>query len=319
MPFSYLLDKIRSAEFSTEPFQHIQINDFFSPEDFAALTAAPEIATVNLNSDEELFDKLFAAGYKIIDFPGCILDKSKYISWHKERKAVAVTNTACEGFGITLRLVKIESPAIAELNDFLNGSVFQNVLADKFGINMDDVFYDSGIQKYLDGYEISPHPDIRRKALTYMVNLNPAADSEAQDHHTHYLKFQPDYQYVQSFWEGRPDQDRCWVPWNWCKTEKMQRENNSIVIFSPSNTTVHGVKTNYDHLKSQRTQLYGNLWYHANPAKNALQWEDFVIKPRPTLAMSLAGGVKSLVPTPVKNFVAGKRGKDIIPDRLSGY
>jgi len=318
MAFSYLLDKIRSAEFSADPFLHIQINDFFSPEDFAALAATPEIATVNLKSDEDLFDTLIATGYKIIDFPGCILDKGKYISWHKHRKTVSITNSACEGFGVTLRLIKTHSAAVSELNDFVNSPLFQKTLAEKYGISMDDVFYDAGIQKYLDGYEISPHPDIRRKALTYMVNLNPASDSEAQDHHTHYLKFQPNYSYVQSFWEGHPGLDRCWVPWSWCKTETMQRANNSIVIFSPSNSTMHGVKTNYDHLKSQRTQLYGNLWYHDAPAKAGPEWEDFVIKPRVKLeALTLKGRLKSAMPKPVKDFIVSRRAdKDVIANRL---
>lgn len=318
MPFSYLLDKIRSAEFSTEPFLHIEINDFFSPEDFAALTAAPEIATVDLKSDEDLFDTLFAAGYKIIGFPGCINDKAKYIQWHKNRKTVSITNSACEGFGVTLRLIETKSPAVSELNEFLNSSVFQQTLAEKFGISLDDVFYDAGIQKYLDGYEISPHPDIRRKALTYMVNVNPAMNSEAQDHHTHYLKFAPNYSYVRSYWEGHPEQDTCWVPWSWCKTEKMQRENNSIVIFSPNNTTMHGVKTNYDHLKSQRTQLYGNLWYHNPPVTTGPEWEDFVVKPRAELISTLTGRIKSAVPTPVKDFIVGMRAdKLVVANRLN--
>jgi hypothetical protein len=320
MSYSYLLDKISQATFQVDPFKHIQINDFFSAADFAEITAAPEIATVNLKSDEDLFESLINAGYKIIDFPGCILDKERYLTWHKDRKAVSITNSACEGFGMTLRLMKTQSAAIAELNAFLNSPIFQKTMAEKFGINMDDVFYDAGIQKYLDGYEISPHPDIRRKALTYMVNLNPDPDSEQADHHTHYLKFQPAQSYVQAYWEGHPEQDRCWVPWSWCNTEKVQTQNNSIVIFSPSNSTMHGVKTRYDHLKSQRTQLYGNFWYHAQPAKPGPAWEDFVIKTQSELAeLSLKGRIKSAVPVQIKNFMRPKRhDADVIANRLSG-
>ncbi len=73
-----------------------------------------------------------------------------------------------------------------------------------------------------------------------MVNVNPGAGSEERDHHTHYLVFREAYKYVQAYWEGHPETDRCWVPWNWCETRKMQRENNSIVIFSPSNLTMQG-------------------------------------------------------------------------------
>ena len=38
----------------------------------------------------------------------------------------------------------------------------------KFNINTDSYRSDIGIQKFLDGYEISPHPDIRSKAITFM-------------------------------------------------------------------------------------------------------------------------------------------------------
>ncbi len=84
------------------------------------------------------------------------------------------------------------------------------------------------------GYEISPHPDICQKALTYMVNVNPSEASETADHHTHYLKFRPEYKYVQAYWEGNLDVNRCWVPWEWCESVKTQTANNSIFIFAPS-------------------------------------------------------------------------------------
>lgn len=321
MRFSYLLEKIQAAEFITAPFNHIQIDNFFSAADFAAIIAAPEISIVDLKSDDDLFEALIGRGYKIIDFPGCILDKNKYIQWHKERKSVnTITNSACEGFGMTLRLMQAQSTTISELNEFLNGRVFQEALAEKFGISLECVFYDAGIQKYLDGYEISPHPDTRRKALTYMVNVNPHPQSEAQDHHTHYLKLLPEFDYVKAYWDGHPEQDRCWLPWSWCQTEKIQRANNSIVIFSPDNSTMHAVKTQYDHLRSQRTQLYGNLWYHQTPAKSGPEWEDFVITPGAAkVELSLKGRIKAAVPGPVMEFIKGRRGgsKDVIADRLS--
>jgi hypothetical protein len=212
-----------------------------------------------------------------------------------------------------------QSSAITELTKFLNSIEFQEALAEKFGIALDDVFYDAGIQKYLDGYEISPHPDTRKKALTYMVNVNPHSQSEVVDHHTHYLKFLPEFEYVQAYWDGHPELDRCWVPWTWCKTEKVQRANNSIVIFSPNNSTMHAVKTQYDHLKSQRTQLYGNLWYHKSPAKTGPEWEDFVITPRSErVDLSVTGRIKAAVPSSVKEFIKGKRvGSNVIADRLS--
>ena len=265
-----------------------------------------------------LFQKLFESGYKIIDFPGCIIDKDKYLDWHKQKHAQRrQNNSACEGFGITLRLTQAVSPIIAELMEFLGSSEFQSVLAEKFSIRLDDVFYDAGIQKYLDGYEISPHPDIRKKALTYMVNINPYPGSSEQDHHTHYLKFREQYKYVRAYWEGNLTLDRCWVPWDWCEIEKTQRENNSIVVFSPSNETMHGVKARYNHLVGQRTQLYGNLWYHKSNTVGAPEWEDFRFrtgKPRNFKSM-----VKAAIPQSAMQYLRNRtaRSSNVIADRLS--
>ena len=66
-----------------------------------------------------------------------------------------------------------KSDLLQAVDNYFNSQKFREVLASKFSINLDDVYFDNGIQKYFDGYEISPHPDIRRKSLTYMLNINP--------------------------------------------------------------------------------------------------------------------------------------------------
>lgn len=321
MSFNYLLEKIAAADFEDEPFRHIEINNFFSKADFEAIVSAPEIAISGLGSDAHLFDSLFENGYKIIDFPGCITDRDTYMRWHQIKdQQERHNNSACEGFGITLRLMKSSSDIISKLNGFLNGQEFQDCLTDKFGISRDAVRYDAGIQKYLDGYEISPHPDIRQKALTYMVNINPHGDSDEKEHHTHYLEFRPEYKYVQAYWEGNADKNRCWVPWGWCNSVKMQRENNSIVIFSPGDATMHGVKADYDHLAGQRTQLYGNLWYTAMQVSEGPEWEDLVLtRSKRTAVPSLVGKLKAAVPVGVKDFIKARVGapdSNVVPDRL---
>lgn len=323
MSFDYIIDKIRAAEFGEAPFKHIYLDDIFSPEHLQAITQAPEINLPAARSDAELFETLFGAGYKVIDFPGCVTDRDKYIAWHRERRVEHSVSTACEGFGMTLRLMAPKSPIISELHAFLVGDAFRDAIAAKFGIDLGLVFPDSGIQKYLDGYEISPHPDIRKKALTYMVNINPHAGAESLDHHTHYLTFKDGYKYVQTFWEGNPKIDRCWVPWSWCETQTQQTRNNSIVIFSPSNDTMHGVKASYDHLKGQRTQLYGNLWYKECALDGGANWEDFVIgRPVAERKLSAMDALKALLPTPAKDLVkraiGGKPPADanVITDRL---
>lgn len=326
--FDYVLDKISSAPIETDPFEHIYVENLFSEEDFREIVTASEINLVQHKDDESLFDGLFANGYQIINFPGCITEKDTYIRWHKNRdRALVVNNDACEGFGITLRLMQAKTPVLLELREFINGKSLQQCLADKYGLSLEQCTYDCGIQKYLDGYEISPHPDIRRKALTYMVNINPGVNTEGRNHHTHYMRFTDSRKYVETFWQGNPKSDRCWVPWDWCTTAKEQRINNSLVIFQPANNTMHAVKASYDHLQGQRTQLYGNFWYKEIDCKGGPDWKQLsfqtsdrkpAINAPPT---TFVDQLKALVPTSIKRQAKSWLGKDdnknVIRDRLN--
>lgn len=269
--FDYLIDKIADASFQDAPFKHIYIEDFFSESHLAEIINSEEISAPGASNDKELIAGLQRKGFQPIEFPGCVTDVERYLDWRKGGKAKH--HTACEGFGMALRLYEMHSPVLHAVNEFIGSEKFNRVIAEKLGISFEACVVDGGIQKYLDGYEISPHPDIRKKAATFMVNINPSALSEQMDHHTHYLKFKPARDYVRTFWDGNGSVDRCWVPWSWADTVKQQRKNNSIVIFSPANDTIHGVKADYNHLVSQRTQLYGNLWYKQTPATSSLEWE----------------------------------------------
>jgi hypothetical protein len=276
--FDYIIDKIESAELTESPFRHLYIEDLFSEEHFSAITTAAEIGLPPQDSDSELFDALFANGYKIINFPGCITDRKKYISWHKSKRRSSSAHSACEGFGVTLRLEEPRTEFLMKVREFLSSDMFNEVLAKKFAIQLSDTFKDNGIQKYLDGYEISPHPDNRKKALTFMVNINPDPNSVHREHHTHFLRLKPEYEYVRSFWKTNMDCETCWIPWDWCSTVNVQSKNNSIVIFSPTHETLHGVRARYNHLAGQRTQLYGNLWYKTTDELTRVEWEDLDLK-----------------------------------------
>lgn len=265
--FEYLIEKINKTEFSFSPFKHIYIENFFSDEHFDQIVKAKEIRPPQSNDDIDLIDNLCHIGFKVIDFPGCTSDVDKYLEWRRSGKNGSI-NATCEGFGVVLRLQSFSSPIIESINNFFQGDSFNAVCAEKFQINLLECYSEGGIQKYLDGYEISPHSDIRKKATTFMVNINPDPISESLNHHTHYLRFSKPREYVQRFWEENPDVQRAWVPWSWCETVKQQKKNNSIVLFSPSNDTLHGVLADYDHLKTQRTQLYGNLWYREDLTKS---------------------------------------------------
>lgn len=308
--FTYLSEKIFEAKFQENPFNHIYIENFLSEEHFLEIINSSEINSKSYKNDEELIENLINNGFKPIGFPGCITDIEKYIKWHKGNLKTSL-HSACEGFGMALRLFNFKSEILKELNLFISSNEFNETIAEKFKINFKECTIDTGIQKYLDGYEISPHPDVRKKATTFMVNINPNQNSEKVNYHTHYLKFKKEYEYVKEFWKGNENIDRVWVPWNWTKSIKQQTKNNSIVLFSPSNDTLHAVKAKYDHLTTQRTQLYGNLWYNSQPAKKTLEWEylDFS-KNLETIEATFTQKLYSKFPSSIKNIV-----KKIFPNR----
>lgn len=311
--FDYVIEKIRNAEFSESPFHHLYLEDLFSPEHFDAITSAPEVHIPPQHTDAELFDALFSCGYKIVNFPGCITDQKKYIAWHESRKEAVDRNSLCEGFGITLRLEEPRTDILMNIKAFLSSDAFNNAIADKFNIPLAETFLDNGIQKYLDGYEISPHPDNRKKALTFMVNINSDAQSEEREHHTHYLALKPEYRYVSSFWKDNSDCETCWIPWKWCNTMSLQSKNNSMVIFSPSFNTLHGVRARYDHLAGQRTQLYGNLWFNETRELLRIEWEDLDIKTavqNRKVELSLKDSVAKLLPKQSRRFIKRMLNRD---------
>lgn len=315
--FEYILEKVENAELRSAPYRHLYIADFFSPEHLDAILNAPEIRIPSQQTDDTLFDALYACGYKIVNFPGCTTEQKKYVDWHKSREPDDRMNSACEGFGVTLRLFDTQSDTIASLRDFIASEPFNAALARKLGVHYEKTFRDNGIQKYLDGYEISPHPDNRNKALTFMVNVNPHEDSESLDHHTHYMTLKPERSYLTSFWRHNPDIDTCWVPWDWCETVKQQTRNNSLVAFAPSPETLHGVRARYDHLRGQRTQLYGNLWYSDADELTRLDWEELDLRHpsrRPVSRKSAKSRIASLLPQTVRRRIksAMKRNTDTV-------
>ena len=302
--FEYLSEKILKSDFKDQPFKHIEIKNFFNKDDFQNILKQSEIKFPPFSNDEELIDHLQKSGYSAIPFPGCITNPKDYIKWDKNKSGTNYNVSSTEGFGMTYRLMQTNSTIINNLKIFFEGDTFKKIISEKFSLDLDQVTFDQGIQKYLDGYEISPHPDIRLKALTYMININPSSQSEDSIHHTHYLKFKSEYRYVQEYWKWNKSMDRCWVPWHWCETIKKQSKNNSIVIFEPDDNTMHAVNTDYDHLIYQRTQIYGNFWWKKElkkitDIKFQPKWENFVInkdsqKPRERTFTKIKNKIKRL-------------------------
>ena len=304
--FSYLGEKIKGASFSNKPFKHILIENFLEKNHFLEIINTFEIESPkNINNDIELIDGLKNKGFKQIYFPGAVTNVNEYLNWRKNGKISKNKHSACEGFGFVMRLFEIKTPILNSLNDYITSKEFNRIMAEKFKIkNFEELTIDGGIQKYLDGYEISPHPDVRKKALTFMVNINPSNKSELMDHHTRYMKLTKEREYIKEFWKGNPNIERDWLPWEWLETDFVQNKNNSIVIFSPDNDTFHSVKTDYDHTITQRCQLYGNLWYK-NGVNKHISWEklDLVSNstiPKPTFRQKVLGFIPNITKSYLK-------------------
>jgi hypothetical protein len=258
--FDYLIEKIQQAQFQFEPFRYIYIQDWLSDQHFAEITADPQINLAPQTDLDHLLQTLEHSHYSPEPFPGCTTNIDHYRTWFHSNRTERFESDLLEGFGIAFRLRQYDSPLIQSLIEFLNSNAFHAAIKAKFE-RTGNTRVETAIQKYLSGYEISPHPDIRKKCLTYMVNINTEPASEAADIHTHLLEFDADHQHIYQYWQDHADHDRCWVPWSWCESQWQHRANNSIVMFAPDDRSLHAVKLEYDHLPWQRTQIYGNLWY----------------------------------------------------------
>lgn len=261
--FNYLIDKIYEADFQSEPFKFIYVEDFFTQDHFDRITACQQIKVPQFNSTEEMCKELSQTyKYKPQPFPGCTTSVDSYLEWYNNQdKGKGVANQdLLEGYGIAFRLKHYQDDILEELVDFFNSQAWHKCIKKKFK-KTGETGVDTAIQKYVSGYEISPHPDIRRKCATYMININTDDEAEHLGLHTHFMKFKDDKKWIAEQWKNKIDTDTCWVPWDWATTDYEHSKNNSITMFAPDYNTLHAVKLDYDHTKLQRTQVYGNLWY----------------------------------------------------------
>ena len=273
--YNYLIEKINNQPMNTSPFDFVYCEDFFSEEHFAQITSATQVNVPKFASTEAMCEQLQTVyDYKPVSFPGCIEDVDSYIAWYNEQSDDY--NTAnkdlLEGVGIAFRLQSYQDTILEELVEFFNSDAWHACIKNKFSKTR-ETRVETAIQKYVSGYEISPHPDIRRKCATYMININHP-QAEHLGLHTHFMEFVEDKKHIYDYWENNSDVDRCWVPWSWADTKFEHTKNNSITMFAPNSRTMHAVKLDYDHLQFQRTQFYGNLWYTNSEKLPKATWRD---------------------------------------------
>ena len=264
--FYYLIDKIKETPFIQKPFEHIEIKNFLNQKHLNMILNEKQIHFDNKKNQDDLYKTLINKKWDILHFPGCTTSWENYKKYLKGGKiSNYLKKNPIENVGITFRLNEYQNLNIKKLIEFMNGVEFHNVLKKKFKLN-DATSIISAIQKNLTGYEISPHPDKRSKALTYLLNINYDPKIEKMNCHTHLLEFKPKYKKIEKYWKDHPDTERCWVPWDWCTSKKTTNENNSFLIITPQSepASLHAILLDYDHLKFQRTQIYGNLMYKSN-------------------------------------------------------
>jgi hypothetical protein len=272
MKYEYIIEKIKLADFIEEPFRHLYIKDFLSEEDFENIKNDNQIHFCECKSNSQLRKTLRKKHYVVVNFPGCTTSEDKYYDYLKNKKKYS-TQENCnhwdqigedlEGFGLTYQLKRCEDSKTRDLVEFFNSNYFHETLRQKFELS-GSTRISTSIQKNLTDYEISPHPDIRQKALTFLLNINSKESDlvNPANFNTHMLSFKEEYREIYNIWKEEESLQRQWVPWHWCQTNKICKDNNSIVIFHPSHDTLHAVKLKYNHLKTQRTQIYGNLMYN---------------------------------------------------------
>ena len=249
--FTYLIEKIYSADFTEQPFKFIYVEDFFTEDHFSRITNCKQIRVPEFKSTEEMCSRLTDEfKYKPQPFPGCTTSVKSYIEWYNNKdvgKGVA-NQDLLEGYGVAFRLKYYEDKILEELVDFFNSQAWHKCIKKKFK-KTGETGVDTAIQKYVSGYEISPHPDIRRKCATYMININTHDEAEDLGLHTHFMDFQDDRKWIFEEWKTNTSKDTCWVPWDWAKTSFEHSKNNSITMFAPDYNTLHAVKLDYDHTK----------------------------------------------------------------------
>ena len=113
------------------------------------------------------------------------------------------------------------------------------------------------INKDLNGYEISPHPDITGKVITYQINLSNTNTLDNYDLSTKFHTIKPGcLKYIKELSKKKL---RPWGKWEWFdKGTPIPYKQNTFMAFPPSNISYHSVKLeNYPQEKYQRTILRG--------------------------------------------------------------
>lgn len=232
---NYLINKIKNAKIIYEPFPHIIINNFIEENDLKNI-----LDNIEINNLKDINEK-----YTMVHYPGAKITND-------------LLTTRPTGIGLVYALKEEYLKNNIKLNTFLDSNDFKQILMEKLNIpkNIDgwNVYQ---INKDLNGYEISPHPDITGKVITYQLNLTNTNILDDYDLSTKFHTIKPECEkYIK---ELTIKKDRPWGKWEWFdKGKKIPYKQNTFMAFAPSDISYHSVKLeNYPQEKYQRTMLRG--------------------------------------------------------------
>ena len=279
--YSYLSEKVREATSRTKPYKHYVIEDFLSTEDLAEVLEDKRTKIKRAADDREVIKNLEKMGYKASWLPGSTQHAEAYLN-QREGKGITDKNSTCEGIGMAFALKGQEAGeanyGVQSLVEYLRADEFWNTLLKKCRINGKDKRKYVAYTKYLDGHELAPHTDSRHKPITFLLNLNSPDLALPKESNTRIMELKPEYRYIAEYWKYNESSDRCWLPWSWCKTIDIHEKNNSLLIIPASNTSFHGIRLNYCHLKAQRSMIYGSAWGEEAKQYECPTWEDLRIE-----------------------------------------
>jgi hypothetical protein len=180
-------------------------------DDFSEIIACPQISIDKSVSYDYLVLILIDCGYGAQRHPVCTSSLIEYNRFLDGEIKSANIDTY-ETIGMALRLRSVQTTILEDLLSFLISDKLVRLYLNKFGIK-DKSHHDYGTQKYLTGYEIGPHPDIKRNKIAYMLNINSCPFLETQSYHTHNQSFKNNHKQIYYLWLSEST-DTCWVPWD---------------------------------------------------------------------------------------------------------
>ena len=275
----YLIEKIIEAKPRKTPYKHFIIENYLEQKELEEILADTRTNTEECIDDGALCRELEKKGYQPSWLPGSTDNVEDYLASRTEKKEISM-NTTCKSKGMAFALKrKSGGSALDEVINYMRCDKYWETIYDKCNINKNDKQRYVAYTKYLDGHEISPHTDSRHKPVTFLLNLNHKNLKIPNESNTRIMKLKKEYRYIAEYWKYNKNVDRCWLPWECCETINIHSKNNSLLIIPASNISFHAIKLDYNHLKSQRSMIYGSAWGKSERFYECPTWEDLEIKP----------------------------------------